>query len=86
MLIFLVFVFLSTGGCKKADKNQQAESIEKIYGVAILVVSDTYLPLSAEGRKEGMLALGYRQGEILSILFTMPKGTPPNSSPWQGKL
>lgn len=63
LLIFLVFAFLSTGGCKKADNNQKAESQEKIFRVAILVVSDTYLPLSVEGLKEGMLTLGYREGE-----------------------
>ena len=74
LLIFLVFVFLSTGGCKKADKNQQAESIEKIYRVAILVVSDTYLPLSAEGLKEGMLELGYRQGGNIEYFIYNAQG------------
>lgn len=74
LLILFIFVFLSTGGCKKADKNQQAESLEKIYRVAILVVSDTYLPLSAEGLKEGMLELGYRQGENIEYFIYNAQG------------
>jgi len=74
LLIFLVVVFISTGGCKKSDKNQQAEKIEKIHRVAILVVSDTYLPLSVEGLQEGMLALGYREGENIEYFIYNAQG------------
>jgi putative ABC transport system substrate-binding protein len=42
--------------------------------VAILVVSDTYLPLSAAGLKEGMLELGYREGENIEYFIYNAQG------------
>ena len=63
LLIFIAFVFTGAAGCEKAEQDNKVKMLKKPYKVAILLASDMYVPLSAEGLKEGMLDLGYREGE-----------------------
>lgn len=60
--ISLLCMFLAVVGCDQAEKTIKNKVKTISYKVAILLPSDTYLPLSAAGLEEGMLELGYRRG------------------------
>lgn len=61
-------------GCERQGRNTVPHG--KPYTVAILVVSDIYLPLSAEGLKEGMRQLGYQEGADIAYRIYNAKGDP----------
>ncbi|MCK5543949.1 MAG: ABC transporter substrate-binding protein [Desulfobulbaceae bacterium] len=63
LLISVLLIFPALIGCERGREENKSEALEKPYKVAILLVSDMYVPLSAQGLKQGMRELGYREGE-----------------------
>jgi len=61
-------------GCERPQETRGSSATKKPHKVAILLVSDMYLPLSAEGLKEGMQELGYREGENIEYSIYNAKG------------
>ena len=58
-----------------ACSNQSEKKLsQKQFDVAILLMSDMYMPLSAEGLKEGMKELGYKEGENVRYHIYNAKG------------
>lgn len=74
LIIAIISMLLTFAGCERAEKTDKTEALKKTYRVAILLASDMYVPLSAEGLKEGMRELGYRQGENIAYSIYNAKG------------
>ncbi len=74
IFIALAFLLPFSFGCEQFQKSTAADQPQKKFQIAILLASDTYLPLSAEGLKEGMRELGYREGETVEYTIYNAEG------------
>jgi putative ABC transport system substrate-binding protein len=74
ILVFLISMFCIVYACQMTATDEDARQIRKPYRVAVLLAADMYLPLSAEGLKEGMSELGYREGEDIEYTIYNAKG------------
>ena len=74
LIISAAFIITNLSACEQAERDSEAKKTEKPYKVAILLVSDMYLPLSAEGLKQGMLELGYREGTDVEYIIYNAEG------------
>lgn len=68
LLVPILMILLTFLGCQPAEKSK-TDSPPKKFRVAILLVSDMYLPLSAAGLQEGMRELGYQEGVDVEYLI-----------------
>lgn len=73
-LVFLILLLLFFGCKRPKQETPGIGSAGKPYKIAILIVSDMYLPLSVEGLKQGMQELGYREGEDIEYTVYNAKG------------
>lgn len=67
---------LFVAGCGEPQGGDPGRATKRKARIAIVLVSDTYLPLSADGLREGMKALGYRDGIDVEYALYNAAGDP----------
>lgn len=73
-ILTALFALLLLCACKRSEDASPQHSAHQPYRVAVLVVSDMYLPLSVEGLKQGMESLGYKEGRDVEYAVYNARG------------
>ena len=69
VMILLFCMFFLVSSCQKTATEDKGKKVRDPYRIAILLASDMFLPLSADGLKEGMAELGYQEGK--DVIYTV---------------